>query len=239
MAISPVKIYRYIFGFSPLFFLFCSRLFYIYYNKKKIYKITAIVVLFVLLTSNLLSIIPVYTIDKAVVPSMINLCQKLAPEARKERCSGYIGDSLDISLKDVKFPFVYYSYEITHDYDGPNEGVVKYLNEHAKEQDLVWAYYSGFYIQFYTNLKVMDPPEYFQYIEKKEMSPDWIIYRRKPGDFAQPLVDYAKENNYIPIELDYPDLYYENRPEISPGLHKYWTDKSANNLIIYRKPGIY
>ena len=66
--------------------------------------------------------------------------------------------------------------------------------------------------------------------------PDWIVYRRKQNDFAQPLEDYAKENNYIPIQLNYPDLYYENRPEISPGLHKYWTDKSADNLIIYKKP---
>ena len=99
------------------------------------YRIISVLILFLLLTSNFLSIIPVYSIDKAVVPSMINICEKLAPETRKDRCEGYIGDSLNVKMSDVKFPFFYYAYEITHDYNGPNEGVVKYLNENSKEED--------------------------------------------------------------------------------------------------------
>lgn len=232
MMISPVKIYRYIFGFAPLFFLFCSRIFYIHYKKGKKYKMIAVIMLTLLLTSNLLPVIPILFVKKVVVPPIISICENVAPENKVNRCSSYIGDSLE--LRQVKFPLVYYAYEVTHDYDGPNEGIVKYLNENAREEDLVWAYYSGYYIQFYTDLRVMDPPEYSVYMNETDIMPDWIIYRRKPGDFAQPLVDYAKKNNYIPIILDYPDLYYENRPE--PSLHKFWTDTSAKKLIIYKKP---
>lgn len=202
-----------------------------YKDKTKAIKIISVIALALLLTSNLLPIIPLFVIGKAVEKPLISSCEKFAPADKKDRCNEYISNSLDIG--DIKFPIFYYIYEITHDYNGPTEGIVKYLNENAKKDDVVWAYFSGFYIQFYTDLRVMSLGEYDKYLDNKELQPDWIVYVRKANDYAQPLVDYAKNNNYIPIDLNYPNIYVENNPSITG--HRFWTATDVPNLIIYKK----
>lgn len=229
---SPVKIYRYIFGFSSLFFLFCSRVFYIFWKKENITKIISFVVLALLLTSNLLPIVALSAVGAVSESPLTNLCVQFAPDSKKSVCEEYINSAFNAG--NVKFPIFYYMYELTHDYNGPEEGVVKYLNENAKSNDIVWAYFSGYYAQFYADLKVMDPQEYNQYLNDSSVKPDWVVYRRKRGDLAQSLVDYVKNNSYIPIEINYPDIYYENKPDMVG--HRFWTAKEEPNLIIYKKP---
>ena len=46
-----------------------------------------------------------------------------------------------------------YLYEITHDYDGPVEGIVEYLKKNAGPSDLVQIPYGEYAVRFYNNLK--------------------------------------------------------------------------------------
>jgi len=223
---SPAKLYRYIFNFSPLIFLFFSRFYYMSKEKGRKIQFIALILLVLLMTTNILPIIPTFIVGKVANKPLSNLCIKYAPSERKHACEGYIGDVLETG--DIKFPIFYYLYEITHDYDGPNEGVVKYLLKNAKKDDIVFAYFAGYYIQFYTDLRVLDPIQYMN----TTLKPDWIVHRWKRGSSTY-LKEYAIKNNYKEIELSYPDLYYENDPSMIG--HRYWTAKDVPNLVIYQR----
>ncbi len=50
----------------------------------------------------------------------------------------------------LRFDLVSYMYELTHDYDGPDEGIVLFLREHASPGDIVLTSYGELPIVFYT-----------------------------------------------------------------------------------------
>ncbi len=228
--LSPLKSYRFVFNLSPLFFLFCSRLFYIYKEKT---KTIVVIMLVLLLTSNLLSFVPAFAINNMAKSPLISACNKFAPAEKQGICNDYVISS--IRLGEIKFPIFYYMYELTHSYVGTDEGIVKYLNENAKKNDTIWAYPYLYTVQFYTEMRILDITEYDEYINDTEVKPDWIVYSWKEGNLAQSLKDYASKYNYTAIELPCPDLYAENRPDLH--LHRFWTDNDAPRKIIYRKPG--
>ena len=45
--------------------------------------------------------------------------------------------------------------ELTHDYDGPVEGIVRFLREHAREGDVVAMVHGDLPVKFYTGLRVV------------------------------------------------------------------------------------
>lgn len=131
----------------------------------------------------------------------------------------------------IKFHLFNYFYEITHDYNGPNEGIVKYLAANAQSGQTVKTPYGNRVLIFYTDLIIENPVAF----TKEETYPDWIILRK---DWIEPAFfksDYFNQiqKRYKKIVLDYPDIMWGNRPE--PGYHKYRTQTNYPGVISYKK----
>jgi 4-amino-4-deoxy-L-arabinose transferase-like glycosyltransferase len=128
-----------------------------------------------------------------------------------------------------------YLYEITHDYDGPNEGIVLYLRDNAKADDLVVTDHDPLPIAFYTNLRVIGGVTGDDVSQTKNA--DWIVIRGHvtPGEF--PFARYLRRTtdweNYEEILLPYPDITYENRE--APDEHLFRTAEGEPPVVIYRR----
>lgn len=46
-------------------------------------------------------------------------------------------------------------YELTHDFDGPIEGIVKFLDENGSENDIVAVTYGDMPLKFYTEMRLV------------------------------------------------------------------------------------
>ncbi len=133
-------------------------------------------------------------------------------------------------------PIRNFGYELTHDYDSPMEGVSKYLNEHAKPDDVVVVTYGDMTVKFYTNFRVIGglTGEDFEATRYA----DWIVIRRTSAclkDFA--MSKFISENippdYYSPIQIDYPDIPFDNREE--PAEHLYRTQVGAPTITVYQR----
>ena len=128
-----------------------------------------------------------------------------------------------------------YLYEITHDYDGPVEGIVLYLNEHAGRNDVVAATNEDLPIKWYTGLRVISGVSGEDYSEATHA--DWLVMRRFSSDPRSRLPDYLDEkvvwDDYEEILLPYPDYAFENRE--APELHQFRTPEEFPPVVIYRR----
>lgn len=134
------------------------------------------------------------------------------------------------SPQRISFPIANYIAEITHDYDGPNEGIILYLKKHAKKTDTVKLYYEDAPVMFYTGLKVDN-----RWYTQEETYPEWIIPRRPwaEGGFWTSQY-YAKiQERYERIEIPYPDIQWENREDL--GEHHFRTVRGASNVLLFRR----
>jgi hypothetical protein len=141
-----------------------------------------------------------------------------------------------VLLVAIKQPIPNYLYEITHDYDGPIEGIVRYLQDRARPADVVAITYGDLPVKFYTNLRVVGG------LTGEDLSPakeaDWIICRKyyvtkldlAVRNYLMANIDWTK---YRRVELDYPDIPFENREE--PQLHQYRTVTNAPRVVVYEK----
>ena len=146
--------------------------------------------------------------------------------------AGYLILAFLITLNPIS-DFVH---ELTHDYDGPIEGIAKFLNENARPEDIVAITYGDMPLKFYTNLRIVGgmTGEDLSLSKKAE----WIIIRRHVFDpKIQAVQDYLERNvdlhNYRPIEINYPDIHFENRE--SPKEHHFRTVNSEPNVVILEK----
>jgi hypothetical protein len=129
-----------------------------------------------------------------------------------------------------------YIYEIRHDYDGPTEGIVKYLNHYGKPSDVVAITYGDMPIKFYTGMRVIGG------LTGESLSPaknaDWVIIRRymlgdKDVAIAHYLLDNLDQQNYETINLDYPDISYDNRED--PDMHNFRTVTKVLPVMIFKR----
>jgi len=133
-------------------------------------------------------------------------------------------------------PLKSYLYEITHDFDGPIEGIVKTLNEQANPDDIVLISYGDLPVKYYTGLRVlggmtMEPIE-------EAVDADWVIMRKHPlTRHGLRIRKYAMENleleRYERVEIPYPDTMFQNRED--PRLHRYRTATDAENVVMLRR----
>ncbi len=143
----------------------------------------------------------------------------------------------DSSKEGIKYlNFFDYLEEITHDYDSATEGIAKYLNEHGSSKDTVIITYGDLTLKFYTNMRVLGGLTEEDLLPAKNA--DWVIIRKYGvGGYDQNVLEYITENipadNYKQIEIDYPDVKWDNRP--SPFFHKFRTVKNEDKVIIYQK----
>lgn len=130
-----------------------------------------------------------------------------------------------------------YLYEITHDYDGPIEGIVKYLSKHGKETDVVAITYGDMPLKFYTKMRVVGG------LTGEDLTPiknaQWVIVRKHMiTSYERRVRRYMQENlvgvRYTRIVLDgYPDIPWENREE--PGQHHFRTVTNEDPVVIYKR----
>ena len=123
-----------------------------------------------------------------------------------------------------------YGYELVHDYNGPNEGIVQFLRQEAEPGDLVVANYGELPIAFYTALDIAGGLSGYRL--QQASNAEWIINRRY-GPYADEMARLIAEGSYEPIEIPYPDLPWGNRPV--PEYHKFATVQDAPNVIIHRR----
>jgi len=134
-------------------------------------------------------------------------------------------------------PISDFHYEITHDYDGPIEGIVKYLNKNAGDDDIVLMEYGDLPVKFYTDLRVISLRTIKLFLGKNLSSAyaaDWIILRKywfSPE--AVDLLQHMPEKKFKKIVIDYPDTPFENRE--CPELHNFKTVQDEDRVILYHK----
>jgi len=129
-----------------------------------------------------------------------------------------------------------YLYEITHDYHGPIEGIVKYLNQHGKKDDVVIITYGDMPLKFYTDMRILGGETGEDLSPAKEA--DWVIIRkyycsRVEGMLRRYIFENIPSHKYERIILDYPDIPFENRE--SPTEHHYRTVENEDRVVIFRK----
>jgi len=208
---------RYIIGLFPLWLSFILLpIVFLLYRKEYSLKIIGVMIFLLILFTNIFYSIGFYFF----VPFESSLQEKCSLISDKsDFCDKWVKDTF-INPNELKYPFFYYLYEITHDYDGPIEGIVEYLNSKGNENSIIFANNWYFSIQFYTNMKVLSPLQY----EDTDLTPDYIVVNfpnRRDIPKINYLVTYAEEQNYLKVTLPYPDLPWDNRPVL--WYHKFWT----------------
>ncbi len=175
---------------------------------------------------------------------LVPLCCILAGMAVREiirfnRAAGYVSLSLllftnifslmiPFQKSVLRFDLLNYIYEITHDYDGPMEGIVKFLKSNGHAGQTVVTNYGQLPIIFYTGMKAFGFGQDITAIPH----PDWVIIRRHYGA-KEYLSRLVRRYRYKKTTLNYPDIPCENRPD--PFYHQYRTVKSKNRISVYRK----
>lgn len=130
-------------------------------------------------------------------------------------------------------PFVH---EITHDYDGPIEGIVSFLDEHGSPDDTVAITYGDLPLKFYTDMRVVGGLTGEDLAEAE--GADWIIVRRhrytaEEKRVAEVLLDQLSRRDYQMYTLDYPDIAWANREDIR--LHHFRTVRDHPGITVFGK----
>ena len=133
-------------------------------------------------------------------------------------------------------PIPDFFYELTHNYNGPIKGIVRFLNTYAKPQDVVAITYGDMPLKFYTNLRVIGGLTGEDLSGAKDAR--WVIFRRDTNCSKDAAVkEYFKNNldfhKYRLIEINYPDIPFENRE--SPYEHKYRTVRDVPRVQILER----
>jgi len=130
-------------------------------------------------------------------------------------------------------PFIH---EITHDYDGPIEGMVKFLDEHGSPDDTVAISYGDLPLKFYTEMRVVGGLTGEDLAQAE--GADWIILRRhrytaEEKRVAGVLLGQLSGQDYQSYTLDYPDIAWANREDIR--LHHFRTVRNYPGVAVLGK----
>lgn len=135
-------------------------------------------------------------------------------------------------------PLADFGYELTHDYDGPIEGIVEFLREHARPGDAVAITYGDLPLKFYLDdLRVVGG------LTGEDLEPAltarWVILRRHTitdGDRAvrEFLTRRLPLGSYRKHVLRHADLPFENRE--SPAEHRFRTVIRRTGVEILERP---
>ena len=139
-------------------------------------------------------------------------------------------DALIATAGRARFDLANYCYELVHDYDGPNEGIVLFLRENASPGDIVLANYGELPIAFYTGLDIAGGLSGYRL--DRVGQPQWVVNRRD-GPYRDEVAQIIAQGNYEAVEIPYPDLPWGNRPV--PEYHKFATVHGVPNVVIHRR----
>jgi hypothetical protein len=131
-----------------------------------------------------------------------------------------------------------YLHEIRHDYDGPIEAIVGFLDERAEPDDVVAMVYGDLPVKFHTGLRVLGG------LTGEDLTPAgdarFVILRRHlvneaSGDVHQVLAGLVQRGGYRRHRLDARDIAFENRED--PRLHHFRTAEGAPRVVIWERAG--
>jgi 4-amino-4-deoxy-L-arabinose transferase-like glycosyltransferase len=129
-----------------------------------------------------------------------------------------------------------YIYEITHDFNGPIEGICKYLNEHGSADDVVAITYGDMPLKFYTKMRVIGG------LTGENLEPaknaKWVIIRKYANcstdiEVKRYLLQNVDFTKYRPVSIDYPDTLNENRED--PARHFFRTQIYEDRVTIFER----
>ena len=206
------------------------------YTKSDVWKNITLLVLFLFITLAALLVSIPYPFFRYLAPLVPILCILMAVIIEKAmQIHIAIGIEIIVILALIG-SMPNYLYEITHDYDGPVEGIVNYLNQNGSKSDTVIATYDDLPLKFYTNMKIVGG------LTGEDLAPyingHWIIIRKfKMSDADSSMRLYLRENvdwkKYQAIKLGYPDIPYENRED--PRSHLFRTASIVDSVVLFRR----
>ena len=126
-----------------------------------------------------------------------------------------------------------FAYEITHDFDGPIEGIVRFLDTRARPSDTVAISQGDMPIKFYTELRVVGG------LTGEDLSEaagaDWIILRRNAftpfeRELRERLREHVVPGEYVEYRIRFPDTAYENRED--PRFHRFRSAPDSHPRVV-------
>lgn len=132
-------------------------------------------------------------------------------------------------------PILDFVHEIRNDFDGPIEGIVRFLKKHARPGDTVAISYGDMPVKFYTDLRVIGG------LTGEDLSraagADWIILRRHQftgvdRQVKAALKEHLLAGEYLEYRLRFPDTAFENRED--PRMHRFRSaSKDHDQVVVY------
>ena len=177
--------------------------------------------------------LPYWPFDKEKVENRVSYIYADQNTRKKILKMSFYQNQLYFSLRS-------YFYEITHDYEGPVEGIVQYLKQHAKTGDTYFANNDMHTFYFLTGLKWVPKIPF-------ENPPKWLIKRggaswdrgvcfgeiSEMGSAQTYINNYLKKYPYELIVLDYPDTAQENMP-VAPFHHRSATSRMKRRAFLLK-----
>lgn len=126
--------------------------------------------------------------------------------------------------------------ELSHRFEGPVDGLVRYLRAHSRPGQLVAITYDDLPLKFYLDLRVLGG------LTGQDLGPartaDFIVLRQQTVcDKDQAVADYLRQHvawqQYQRVELAAPDTVFQNR-ENQPE-HLFRTVHDAPRLVVYQR----
>lgn len=139
-------------------------------------------------------------------------------------------DDLIATAGRLRLDLADYAYELTHDYDSPEEGIALFLAEHATPGDVVVTNYGELPIAFYTGLDIAGGLSGYRL--ESVVRPRWVI-NRPEGPYYDEVEQMIVRGKYEAIEIPYPEILWGNRPV--PEYHKFATVQNEPHVVIHRR----
>jgi 4-amino-4-deoxy-L-arabinose transferase-like glycosyltransferase len=136
----------------------------------------------------------------------------------------------------LQWPIGKFIHEITHEFKGPMDGIVSYLNAHGSVNDTVAITYEDLPIKFYTKMRVVGG------LTGENLAPAlnarWVIFRKyticeKDLAVRQYLLTNLNPAHYRKIVINFPDTPFENRED--PAEHLFSTAVAEDRVVIYKR----
>jgi hypothetical protein len=196
---------------------------------------------------NFLALVPTipYPFYRYIAPLLPILCLLVARLVVMALPAHRLAGPAFIALFALTGPLPDFLYELTHDYDGPVEGMVRFLREHGKAGETVAVTYDDLPLAFYTDLRVVGG------LTGQDMTPgrtaEWIILRKNRVCEMDDAVRADLEKNvawqdYEKIEVDAPDTKFGNREVLTDYIvtqpwegHPFHTVTDAPRLVIFHR----
>jgi 4-amino-4-deoxy-L-arabinose transferase-like glycosyltransferase len=125
-------------------------------------------------------------------------------------------------------PLSDYLDELTHDHDGPVEGVVRHLRANASPGQVLMATYENFPLMFYTDLTVLN----LEQARGLSKPPDWIFVHKMTVSQLPPRIASNLARGYELVPIPVKEVNWENIPE--PYWHYYRTRTDGEDITLFR-----